>query len=318
MLKRRRPTRSVSLRTRRSLLDLDDLTAEELTYVFDRASSLGSSGPMRVLDGVACVNMFFEQSTRTYTSFNLAELRLGADVVNLSPKDLSLATKGESIEDTAITLSAMGIHVLVLRHPEAGFPQRVATAFDGHVINAGDGAHAHPTQALLDIFTLVEEFDQVRGRNVTIVGDIVHSRVAHCTIRGLRRLGANVVLVGPEALLPASYETDGVRIERDFDAAIPQADAVILLRMQRERVDRMPIDDDQYVREYRLDGKRLKRLRPDAIVMHPGPYNRGIELDDSVLEFAGWRYARQVMHGVTVRMAVLDLLVNGAAIRSAC
>jgi aspartate carbamoyltransferase catalytic subunit len=308
----------VSLRTRRSLLDLDDLTAEELTYVFDRAAALGRSRPERALDGVACVNMFFEQSTRTYTSFNLAELRLGADVVNLSPKDLSLATKGESIEDTAITLSAMGIDVLVLRHPEEGFPQRVAAAFDGHVINAGDGSHAHPTQALLDIFTLVEEFDQVRGRNVTIVGDIVHSRVAHCTIRGLRRLGANVVLVGPESLLPASYETDGVRIERNLDAAIPQADAVILLRMQRERVDRMPIDDDRYVRDYRLDGNRLKRLRPEAIVMHPGPYNRGIELDDSVLAFAGWRYARQVMHGVTVRMAVLDLLVNGVAIRSAC
>lgn len=306
------------MRTRRSLLDLDDLTAEELTYVFDRAVALGSSKPERALDGIACVNMFFEQSTRTYTSFNLAELRLGAHVVNLSPKDLSLATKGESIEDTAITLSAMGIHVLVLRHPEEGFPARVAAAFDGHVINAGDGAHAHPTQALLDIFTLVEEFEQVRGRNVTIVGDIVHSRVAHCTIRGLRRLGANVVLVGPESLLPASYETQGVRIERELDAAIPHADAVILLRMQRERVERMPIDDERYVRDYRLDGKRLKRLRPKAIVMHPGPYNRGIELDDSVLDFAGWRYARQVMHGVTVRMAVLDLLVNGAPIRSAC
>lgn len=255
--------------------------------------------------------MFFEQSTRTFTSFNLAQMRLGADVVNLSPKDLSLATKGETLEDTAITLGAMGICALIVRHPQAGFPQRMALAFDGHVINAGDGAHAHPTQALLDIYTLIEEFGEIAGRTVAIVGDVAHSRVAHSAIRGLNRLGANVVLVGPESLLPESYAGEGVSIERDFDAILPQVDAIVLLRIQRERFDTMPISDKEYVAGYRLDERRLKRVRKEAVIMHPGPYNRGMELDDSVLDFAGWRYAKQVYHGVAIRMAVLDLIVNG-------
>jgi len=301
------------VRTRRSLIDLDDLSAGDLAYIFERTRAFEQRPPPETLKGVACVNMFFEQSTRTFASFNLAQLRLGAQVVNLSPKDISLATKGETIEDTAITLAAMGIAVLVLRHPEAGFPARVAKAFDGHVVNAGDGGHAHPTQALLDIHTLREEFGDVAGRTVAIVGDVLHSRVAHSTVRGLVRLGADVVLVGPEAFLPDSYAERGVRIERDFDAVLPTADAVVLLRIQRERFADMPLGDDDYVARYRLGAARLKRLRPEAIVMHPGPYNRGIELDDVVLEYAGWRYAKQVMHGVGIRAAVLDFLVNGAA-----
>jgi aspartate carbamoyltransferase catalytic subunit len=299
------------LRIRRSLIDLDDLDADELAYIFKRTAALERTPPGRLLAGTACINMFFEQSTRTFVSFNLAELRLGADVVNLSPKDLSLATKGETLEDTAITLGAMGIGVLVVRHPVAGFPQRMALAFDGHVINAGDGAHAHPTQALLDVYTLIEEFGDIAGRTVAIVGDVAHSRVAHSTIRGLSRLGSHVILVGPESLLPADYAVDDVTIERDFDAVIPRADAIVLLRIQRERFEKMPISDAEYVAAYRLDERRLKNVRDDAVVMHPGPYNRGVELDDSVLDFAGWRYAKQVRHGVGIRMAVLDLIVNG-------
>jgi aspartate carbamoyltransferase catalytic subunit len=298
------------VRIRRSLIDLDDLTAEELEYVFVRTAEFERAAPGPLLKGVACVNMFFEDSTRTFTSFNIAELRLGADVVNLAPKRLSLASKGESIEDTALTLGALGISVVVVRHPEAGFPQRVALAFDGHVVNAGDGVHAHPTQALLDIYTLIEEFGELSGRTIAIVGDVLHSRVAHSTMRGLSRLGASVVLVGPESFLPSSYEGNGIRVERDFDAVLPQVDAIVLLRIQRERFVEMPISDREYVRAYRLDHRRLALARKDAIVMHPGPYNRGMELDDSVLEFAGWRYARQVHHGVAIRMAVLDLLVN--------
>lgn len=299
------------MRIRRSLIDLSDLDAEEIAYVFERTAAFEHQPPGKLLAGIACVNMFFEQSTRTFTSFNLAQLRLGADVVNLSPKDLSLATKGETLEDTAITLGAMGVCVLVVRHPEAGFPQRVALAFDGHVINAGDGAHAHPTQALLDIYTIIEEFGDLRGRTVAIVGDVLHSRVAHSTVRGLHRLGAAVVLVGPESLLPETYAAEGIRIERDFDAILPHADAIVLLRIQRERFGEMQISDSEYVAAYRLDERRLKRVRKDAVIMHPGPYNRGVELDDSVLEFAGWRYAKQVYHGVAIRMAVLDLIVNG-------
>src|SRR5215469_17850490 len=170
------------MRIRRSLIDLDDLNADELTYIFARTAAFEKHQPEPTLSGVACANMFFEQSTRTFASFNLAQLRLGADVVNLSPKDLSLATKGETLEDTAITLGAMGFSVLVVRHSEAGFPKSVAMAFDGHVVNAGDGAHAHPTQALLDIYTLREEFGNLKGLTVAIVGDVLHSRVAHSAI----------------------------------------------------------------------------------------------------------------------------------------
>ncbi|HZY98349.1 MAG TPA: aspartate carbamoyltransferase catalytic subunit [Candidatus Baltobacteraceae bacterium] len=299
------------MRIRRSLIDLDDLSADELAHIFDRTAHFEQSKAERTLTGRGCANMFFEQSTRTFASFNLAELRLGADVVNLSPKDLSLATKGETLEDTAITLGAMGFSVLVVRHSESGFPQRVAMAFDGHVINAGDGSHAHPTQALLDIYTLREEFGDLEGRIVAIVGDVLHSRVAHSTIRGLHRLKTNVVLVGPDAFLPATYSQQGITVERDFDAVLPKADAVMLLRIQRERFASMPLTDEEYVAAYRLDRKRLDVMRDSAIVMHPGPYNRGMELDESVLEFAGWRYAKQVLHGVAVRMAVLDFLVNG-------
>jgi|HubBroStandDraft_5_1064220.scaffolds.fasta_scaffold00673_8 aspartate carbamoyltransferase catalytic subunit len=301
---------SSPMRIRRSLIDLDDLTAEELEHIFARTAQFERTEPGPLLKGKACVNMFFEQSTRTFTSFNLAELRLGADVVNLRPKSLSLTTKGETIEDTGLTLGALGVNVLVVRHHEAGFPQRIALKFDGHVVNAGDGAHAHPTQALLDIYTLIEEFGELRERTIAIVGDVLHSRVAHSTMRGLIRLGATVVLVGPESFLPGSYANDGIKVERDFDAVLPYVDAIVLLRIQRERFVEMPISDREYVDAYRLDRRRLALIRKDAIVMHPGPYNRGMELDDSVLEYAGWRYARQVHHGVAVRMAVLDLLVN--------
>ena len=299
------------MRIRRSLLDLDDLDADELAYVFERTQAFEKKAPGPLLRGTACVNLFFEPSTRTFTSFNLAQLRLGADVVNLAPRDLSLTAKGETVEDTAVTLAAMGVGVLVVRHPEPGFPQHLAKSFDGHVVNAGDGGHAHPTQGLLDVYTLIEQFGDLAGRTVAIVGDVTHSRVANSTVRGLRRLNANVVLVGPEAFLPLGYAADGIAVERDFDAILPKVDAVVLLRIQRERFAEMPLSDDEYVAGYRLDARRLKMLRPEAVVMHPGPYNRGMELDDSVLDFAGWRYLKQVRNGVAIRMAVLDLLVNG-------
>ncbi len=299
------------MRIRRSLIDLDDLSAEELSYIFERTAAFEGHPPGPLLAGTAVVNLFFEESTRTFTSFNLAELRLGAAVVNLAPRDTSIAGKGESLEDTAITLGAMGVGVLVVRHPEAGFPARIARSFDGHVVNAGDGAHAHPTQALLDIYTLIEEFGELRDRTVVVVGDILHSRVAHSTIRGLRRLGARVILVGPECFLTNDYAAEGIEIERDFDAAIPKADAIVLLRIQRERFAAMPLSDEEYVAAYRLDESRLESVADDAVIMHPGPYNRGMELDDCVLTHAGWRYAKQVHHGVAIRMAVLDFLVHG-------
>ena len=303
------------MRTRRSLVDLDDLNAEEIEYIFSRTAAFERERPGKLLDGVACVNMFFEHSTRTMTSFTLAQQRLGADVITIWPKESSLS-KGETIEDTAITLAAMGVNVIVVRHPEPGFPRRVALVFDGHVVNAGDGSHAHPTQALLDLYTLREEFGSLRDRTVGFVGDILHSRVAHSSIAGLRSMGAQVVLIGPPAFLPDDFMHPSVRIERNFDAVLPELDAIVLLRIQRERFEGMPLTDEEYIAQYRLDAARLSRLREETIVMHPGPYNRGVELDDSVLAYAGWRYARQVMHGVSVRMAVLDFLVNGALVSS--
>ncbi len=299
-----------SLRTTRSLIDLDDLSAADIQQLFERTNRFEREPPGRLLDGSACVNMFFEPSTRTITSFTLAEKRLGADVITISPQFSSL-TKGETIEDTAITLAAMGVNILVIRHPEPGFPRKVALAFDGHVVNAGDGGHAHPTQALLDIYTLCQEFGDLTGRTIAIVGDVKHSRVAHSTMTGLVNLHADVVLVGPQAFLPDDFATKGLRIERDYDKVLPTADALVLLRIQRERFTDMPLSDAEYIRDYRLDQRRLKSLRPETIILHPGPYNRGVELDDSVLTYAGWRYAKQVMHGVSVRMAILDFLVNG-------
>jgi aspartate carbamoyltransferase catalytic subunit len=300
---------------RRSLLDLDDLSAGELTYVLDLAERFAGHPPPRdLLRDVCVVNLFFEASTRTYVSFTIAEQRVGADVIALPPGSSSLG-KGETVADTAVTLAAMGVRVIVTRHPESGFPYRLAESFEGHVINAGDGRHAHPTQALLDLFTLRAEFGHIEGLRVAIVGDIMHSRVARSNILGLRALGADVVLVGPHTLLPRAMEEPGVSISRDLDEVLPRVDAVMLLRIQRERIAAAVLPSlDDYARNYRLDGARLAKLAPHAIVMHPGPYNRGVELTEDVFGFRGWRYAQQVAHGVNVRMAVLDFLVNGAAV----
>jgi len=297
----------------RSLLDLDDLSSGEITYVLERARRFHDEPPPRdLLRDVCVVNLFFEASTRTYTSFAIAELRVGADVVALPPGSSSLG-KGETIADTAITLAAMGVRVIVTRHPESGFPYRLAESFEGHVINAGDGRHAHPTQALLDLLTLQTEFGKIAGLRVALVGDILHSRVARSNILGLRALGAEVTLVGPYTLLPDAMAREGVRIERDLDAVLPHVDALMLLRIQRERIAAAVLPSlDDYARNYRLDARRLRNLGPHAIVMHPGPYNRGVELTEDVFNFPGWRYAQQVSHGVYVRMAVLDFLVNGA------
>jgi aspartate carbamoyltransferase catalytic subunit len=297
----------------RSLLDLDDLTSAEITGILERARHFHDDPPPRnLLRDVCVVNLFFEASTRTFTSFAIAEQRVGADVVALPPGSSSLG-KGETIADTAITLGAMGVRVIVTRHPESGFPYRLAESFDGHVINAGDGRHAHPTQALLDLLTLQTEFGKIAGLRVALVGDILHSRVARSNILGLRALGADVTLVGPHTLLPTAMEREGIRISRDLDAVLPNVDAVMLLRIQKERIASAVLPSlDDYARNYRLDARRLTMLAPGAIVMHPGPYNRGVELTEDVFAYPGWRYAQQVSHGVYVRMAVLDFLVNGS------
>jgi aspartate carbamoyltransferase catalytic subunit len=297
----------------RSLLDIDDLSRAEIFHLLDRAGSFKKAAPPRdLLAGVPVLNLFFEASTRTATSFTLAEQRVGADVISFAPGTSSLG-KGETISDTAITLRGIGVRVIVVRHPESGFPRRLAEAFDGHVINAGDGPRAHPTQALLDLMTLRNEFGRFDGLRVAIVGDILHSRVARSNIVGMTQLGIDVILVGPPTLLPEAFAGAGVRIEREFDAVLPQVDAVMMLRIQRERITSslLPALDD-YTRNYQLDRRRLGALRADAVILHPGPYNRGVELTDDVLDDPRSRYVAQVGNGVFVRMAVLDLLVNGA------
>jgi aspartate carbamoyltransferase catalytic subunit len=299
----------------RSLLDVDDFSPDELVAVLDRAVAFRDQLPPRdLLAGVPVLNLFFEASTRTATSFTLAEQRVGADIITFAPGASSLG-KGETIADTALTLRGIGVRVIVVRHPESGFARRLADAFDGHVINAGDGTHAHPTQALLDLMTLYQEFRRFDGLRVAIVGDILHSRVARSNIVGMRALGIDVTLVGPATLLPRDFVAPGVRIDRDLDAVLPRVDAVMMLRIQRERIETglLPSLDD-YTQHYQLNRARLRSLRGDAIILHPGPYNRGVELTDDVLDDPRSRYVAQVHNGVFVRMAVLDLLVNGAPV----
>ena len=299
----------------RSLLDVDDLAPHELVGVLDRAVAFRDTLPPRdLLAGVPVLNLFFEASTRTATSFALAEQRVGADIISFAPGASSLG-KGETIADTALTLRGIGVRVIVVRHGESGFARRLADSFDGHVVNAGDGTHAHPTQALLDLMTLRQEFGRFDGLRVAIVGDILHSRVARSNIVGMRALGIDVTLVGPATLLPRAFEGPGVRIERRLDDVLPEMNAVMMLRIQRERITGglLPVLDD-YTQRYQLNRGRLRSLRTDAVILHPGPYNRGIELTDDVLDDPRSRYVAQVHNGVFVRMAVLDLLVNGAAV----
>jgi len=299
----------------RHLLDVDDVSRDEIRYLLDRAEAFKSAEPARdLLAGVAVLNLFFEASTRTATSFTLAEQRVGADVISFAPGASSLG-KGETIEDTAITLRAIGVRAIVVRHPQAGFAKRLSETFDGHVINAGDGAHAHPTQALLDLMTLRSEFGRFAGLKVAIVGDILHSRVARSNIVGMTMLGIEVTLVGPPTLLPDDFATAGVRIERDLDSVLGGVDAVMMLRIQRERIagSLLPALDD-YTRNFQLNRHRLRALRSDAVILHPGPYNRGVELTDDVLADNRSRYVAQVGNGVFVRMAVLDFLVNGVSV----
>jgi aspartate carbamoyltransferase catalytic subunit len=299
----------------RSLIDVDDVSPGELIELLDRATAFNHTAPARdLLAGVPVLNLFFEASTRTATSFTLAEQRVGADVISFAPGASSLG-KGETIADTAITLRAIGVRVIVVRHPESGFPRRLAEAFDGHIINAGDGTHAHPTQALLDLMTLRHDAGRLEGLRVAIVGDILHSRVARSNIVGMRMLGVDVTLVGPRTLLPDSFESPGVHIERDLDAVLPHVDAVMMLRIQRERIvsGLLPSLDD-YIRRFQLNRTRLARLSGNAVILHPGPYNRGVELTDDVLADPRSRYVAQVHNGVYVRMAVLDFLIRSAAV----
>jgi len=303
---------------KRHLLSSADLSRADALQVLDTAEELRTlaNRPIKklpTLRGRTVVNLFFEDSTRTRISFEAAAKRLSADVINFSAKGSSVS-KGESLKDTALTLEAMGADAVVIRHGSSGAPHRLATSgwVRSSVVNAGDGTHEHPTQALLDAFTLRRHLGDLDGRRVTIVGDVLHSRVARSNAWLLSTLGADVTLVAPPTLLPVGVENWPVQSSYDLDSALDKCDAVMMLRVQRERMNAAFFPSArEYSRRYGLDGRRFARLPEHAIVMHPGPMNRGMEIAADVADSARSVIVEQVTNGVAVRMAVLYLLLSG-------
>ena len=300
----------------RHLLTLRGLGRERIVALLDRAQALRDSyrsGRLpALLGGRTVMNLFFEASTRTRTSFELAARRLGADVVNFDIASSS-TSKGESLEDTLATLEAMSADAFVVRHKDNGTPARFAAhARRAVVVNAGDGNHAHPTQGLLDLLTIRDRKGDTKGLNVTICGDVRHSRVARSDIDGLIALGTREIRVcGPTALLPDAAEFPDCRIVRDFDEALAGSDVVIMLRLQRERMQTaLGLGEADYFAAYGLTPERLRRANADAIVMHPGPMNRGVEIADEVADGPQSVILEQVANGIFVRMAVLAELLG--------
>jgi aspartate carbamoyltransferase catalytic subunit len=300
----------------RHLLSAADLDADTATLVLDTAAEMERLAGREVkklptLRGRTVVNLFYEDSTRTRISFEAAAKRLSADVINFSAKGSSVS-KGESLKDTALTLQAMGADAVVVRHSAAGAPHRLTTWIDGTVVNAGDGTHEHPTQALLDAYTMRSRLGRLDGLSVAIVGDVLHSRVARSNVLLLDTLGARVTLVGPPTLLPVGVDAWPAKTSYDLDAVLPGADVVMMLRVQRERMDDSYFPSArEYARRYGLDAVRMRTLPEHAIVMHPGPMNRGMEISPEVADSPRSTIVEQVANGVSVRMAVLYLLLGG-------
>jgi len=298
--------------SRKDLLGMRELSSEEITFVLDTADAFKQVGTREVkkvpaLRGKTLVNFFVEPSTRTRTSFELAATRLSADVVNISAATSSL-TKGETLKDTAKVLEANHADLIVLRHSSAGAAQFLAERLRASIINAGDGAHEHPTQALLDLYTIRERRKSIAGLHVVIVGDILFSRVARSNIFGLLKLGARVTLVGPSTLVPRVFERLGVTVSHRIEEVLPTADVVNLLRIQheRQRKDYFP-GLGEYIRWFGLTKARAKLLKPDCLIMHPGPINRGVEIDSELADGVQSVILDQVTNGLAVRMAVLYL-----------
>lgn len=304
------------------LLSIKDLTKDNALNILDTAEELAriTETPVKklpTLRGRTIVNLFFEDSTRTRISFEAAAKRLSADVINFSAKGSSLS-KGESLKDTALTLQAMGADGVVIRHPASGAAQRLADQkwMTGSVINAGDGTHEHPTQALLDAFTIRQHLKQsqgdLSGLRVAIVGDVLHSRVARSNVLLLEKLGAKVTLVAPPTLLPVAVESWKVAVRYDFDEELNEYDVVMMLRVQRERMDEAFFPSErEYSRRFGLNGERLSKLSKDCLVMHPGPMNRGLEISADSADSSKSVIVDQVRNGVAVRMATLYLLLGG-------
>jgi aspartate carbamoyltransferase catalytic subunit len=299
----------------RHLLSTEDLNADDLADLLDLAANFAEIQDRDIkkvpaLRGKTVVMAFFEDSTRTRTSFDLAARRLSADVVTFSAGSSSVK-KGESLRDTVETISAMGVDAIVVRHASSGVPRRLTEWTNASVINAGDGWHQHPTQALLDCYTIQQRLGALEGKRIAICGDINHSRVARSNIDAFTKLGAEVVLVGPRTLMPPSLAGWPVKVEADFDAVLPDLDVVYLLRIQQERLTNALLPSlREYRSRYGLTRQRLGRLRPDALVMHPGPMNRGVEIDPEAADDDRAVVLDQVAAGVPVRMAVLYRVIG--------
>jgi len=300
----------------KDLLGIEPLSPEEIVLLLDTAESMREIGHRAIkkvpaLRGRMVVNLFFEASTRTRFSFETAEKWLSADSLNFAAKGSSVE-KGESLLDTARNLQAMSPDLIVIRHGSPGVPHFLARHLKAGVVNAGDGAHEHPTQALLDALTIRQRFGKLSGLRVLIAGDIAHSRVVRSNIWLLNKMGAKVAVCGPPTLMPPRIEELGVEATTDFDAALPGSDVVMMLRMQLERQgSALYPSTREYFRRYGLTAERLRRARPEAIVMHPGPMNRGVEIASDVADSGRSVILDQVSNGVAVRMAVLYLLLGG-------
>jgi aspartate carbamoyltransferase catalytic subunit len=299
--------------TRRHLLGLEGLSREEIETALDTAAIFKEilGRPVKkvpTLRGVTIANLFFEASTRTRMSFELAEKRLSADTINFSASTSSVK-KGETLRDTARNIEAMMVDMVVIRHGSAGAPHFLAKHLDASIVNAGDGTHEHPTQALLDLFTMREHLGDLKRRKVVIVGDILHSRVARSDVWGLVALGADVTLVGPTTFMPAEIEKMGASVSHDLDGAAADADVVNILRIQRERQEGGFLPSlREYTRLFGVTAERVARMKDDVVIMHPGPINRGVELAPDVADGDRSVILEQVTNGVAVRMAVLYLI----------
>ena len=300
----------------KDLLGLEQLTADQINVVLDTATplkeiSLRQIKKVPTLRGMTIVNLFFEASTRTRISFEFAEKRLSADTVNVASTGSSVS-KGETLVDTARNLEAMKIDMVVIRHPASGAARFLAERIESNVINAGDGMHEHPTQGLLDLLTLRDRFGDLKGRRVCIVGDVLHSRVARSNIWGLRKLGAEVAVCGPRSLLPNAIEEMGVTVFQRIEEAIEWAEALNILRLQLERMEAGYIPSQrEYNRVFGVTRERLERAPRDLLILHPGPMNRGVEIDSDVADGPHSVILDQVTNGVAIRMAVLYLLSGG-------
>lgn len=298
---------------RKDLLGLEDLSPQEITSILDTAESFKEVSTRNIkkvpaLRGKVVVTMFIEPSTRTRTSFTLAAKRLNADVIDFSASSSSLS-KGETLKDTARNIEAMGIDIVLIRHKAPGAPHLLARTLKASVINAGDGAHEHPTQGLLDIFTIREKLGRIKGLKVAVVGDILHSRVARSNIWGLTKLGAQVIAVGPPTLVPEELKSIGVKISYDLDEVLPSVDVINILRIQMERQQTNLFPSiREYARLFGINTERLTRAKKNILIMHPGPINRGVEITPEVADSKHSVILRQVTNGLAVRMAVLYLV----------